>query len=1376
MPSRPTSLYLALLSLALCVGPAAAAVSNRVLIIGVDGAGGGYTQTANMPNLDALAAAGSARYDWLNEGALTPNPPEGYGASGVNWSTIVTGASAPHHGVVDNSFGGSNYDEYPFFFKYLKQKDPSLYTASIVDWNPINTEILDPQYADLVVGGVDDPTVASTAVDLLTNGDPNAIFLHFDQVDHAGHSLGWGTAGYYAALQNVDSLIGNVMGALNARPGVVGGTESWLVMVTADHGGQGSSHFASQGLINWQVPFVISGPAIADGATLKQGTLRDLVPTALWHLGVDPFSTPVDGKVVGLPFGSPNGIVGDLNQDGLVAGNGQGPAATDDVTAFVQGWLTSNHPTVAQSYFRGDLNLDRTTDLKDWIILNKLNPAIGQAVLANLAIPEPAAGGLAALALATLATFRRRVARPKVLRRAWSPRHASPHAHRSTSGRATPIRSRLSAKALALLAAPLAFAVAATTINPAHAALTDNLVALYEFDGDFLDTSGSPQPTHGTPINSPQFAPGKIGQGMSLTGVKDYMSLNPTTLTELNFGTTTDFSISMWIRQDDFANDPAVLSNKNWGNGANTGINWAVKGNGIFDLNTKGSTGTRLDLDTAQNSASLGVGVWSHVLMTIDRDGPTKLYINGVNTGTINLSSPGTMNGALPWNIGQDGTGAYGVEFTGAVDELAFWRRSLTPTEAGQLWNSGAGIDLGAQVVDSRLRLVVDRDSGAMTIKNNTGATQPIIGYQITSDAGTFNRSGWKPIAGRLDDAGNGTVDVDDDWVVLTAANSISDLSEVSLGAGSLANGASVNIGSGVWTKYYQDFSDVEFLYADGIGDEPLTGLLEFTGNGSASYPRGDVNFDGHLDSDDWSSLAALFGSNLAGKSIAQQYRLGDLNGDGAHTLDDVLQFRLDYDAAHGVGAFEAMVSGVPEPAGLLLLACASLGMVTRLRPRRSRLSAAPRRLTAACTLLTAAIASQAQATTLLQQNFDALTLGPSVNETPITANVWTKTAPAGWSIDDSGMPVGGVTEWRGWSFASPTWWSTVAGDQGRSQFTKGTGVVAIADPDEWDDLAHDAGTYNSFLKTPAISLAGVGAGSARLRFDSSWMPEGVQTATVTASYNGGAATDVLRWESEGGAPANFKAANTNETVTVPLNNPVGATTMTLSFGMTNAGNNWWWDVDNLVVFTPLTLQVDATSGAMKILGDASIALTGYEIASPSGSLNPTGWKAGNLDAQNLGTPTPAAADFNNTGGVNAADLAVWKTAFGTTANADADADDDNDSDGADFLRWQRQLGQTSDAGSTWLTLLGTESQLIESYLQGSSTFAADRAIGAGFDAAQGTRDLQFAYTTLAGEKGAGFVQYVNLPPVGAIPEPTAAALLSIASLSVMLMRPRTRS
>jgi hypothetical protein len=48
------------------------------------------------------------------------------------------------------------------------------------------------------------------------------------------------------------------------------------------------------------------------------------------------------------------------------------------------------------------------------------------------------------------------------------------------------------------------------------------------------------------------------------------------------------------------------------------------------------------------------------------------------------------------------------------------------------------------------------------------------------------------------------------------------------------------------------------------------------------------------------------------------------------------------------------------------------------------------------------------------------------------------------------------------------------------------------------------------------------------------------------------------------------------------------------------------------------------------------------------------------------------AADFNNDGAVDAADLACWTASAG---GVDGDADDDGDSDGADFVLWQRQLG-----------------------------------------------------------------------------------------------------
>ncbi|WP_146587951.1 alkaline phosphatase family protein [Posidoniimonas polymericola] len=390
--------------------------SNRVLVIGIDGAGGQYVTQASTPTLDALAAAGVARYDFLNEGALVESPPDGYGASGVNWSTILTGASAAHHGVSDNSFAGQNFDQFPHFFQHAKQHDSSLTTVSLANWTPINTHIAPDQYTDIEVGydlgtvEQQDQAVADDAADLLGFTDPDALFLHFDQVDHAGHAYSWGSPQHLLAIESVDSLVGAVVDAVNARPGVLSGAEDWLILVTADHGAAPGAfgHYASQGEPNWEVPFFASGPSVAPGTSLQQGTLRDVAATALWHLGVDPFAAGLDGAVRGLEVPAPNGVAGDVNQDGLLSGDGSGLAAEDDVTAFLDNWLVRGVGGVESRYRRGDLNFDGVTDLSDWALLNKLNPAIGQATLRGLSgmAPEPSAAVLSLAVSSLLASQR----------------------------------------------------------------------------------------------------------------------------------------------------------------------------------------------------------------------------------------------------------------------------------------------------------------------------------------------------------------------------------------------------------------------------------------------------------------------------------------------------------------------------------------------------------------------------------------------------------------------------------------------------------------------------------------------------------------------------------------------------------------------------------------------------------------------------------------------------------------------------------------------------------------------------------------------------------------------------------------------------------
>jgi len=92
----------------------------------------------------------------------------------------------------------------------------------------------------------------------------------------------------------------------------------------------------------------------------------------------------------------------------------------------------------------------------------------------------------------------------------------------------------------------------------------------------------------------------------------------------------------------------------------------------------------------------------------------------------------------------------------------------------------------------------------------------------------------------------------------------------------------------------------------------------------------------------------------------------------------------------------------------------------------------------------------------LFEEDFEGLPLGPNVDEELAGDEVWTKTAPEGWTIDDSGVPGAGdpandgVTEWAGWSFADKAWWVEAAEDQQRSQFILAGGTVALVDADPW--------------------------------------------------------------------------------------------------------------------------------------------------------------------------------------------------------------------------------------------------------------------------------------------------------------------------------------
>jgi hypothetical protein len=287
-----------LVLLAAITNMALASQKRKVLIIGIDGVRSDALQTANTPNIDALIASGFYTYDSWHCGITV---------SGPSWSTIFTGVWFPKHGVTDNSYAGSHFDAYPYYAKRVKEIKPSLYATQVVDWAPMSTKVTNDGYDVKVVRTENDcAAVAAAAQTQLLNPNLDAFTLYFAKVDNIGHSSGFSPANpaYMAAIHEVDSFIGRVMTTLKSRPTYT--SEDWLVLITTDHGGNGTSHggnadverhiwwiASGTGIISRQVlasdpgSYNMSANPVIPSKLILAPVQADIAVTAMHHLMYD---------------------------------------------------------------------------------------------------------------------------------------------------------------------------------------------------------------------------------------------------------------------------------------------------------------------------------------------------------------------------------------------------------------------------------------------------------------------------------------------------------------------------------------------------------------------------------------------------------------------------------------------------------------------------------------------------------------------------------------------------------------------------------------------------------------------------------------------------------------------------------------------------------------------------------------------------------------------------------------------------------------------------------------------------------------------------------------------------------------------------------
>jgi phosphodiesterase/alkaline phosphatase D-like protein len=231
----------------------------------------------------------------------------------------------------------------------------------------------------------------------------------------------------------------------------------------------------------------------------------------------------------------------------------------------------------------------------------------------------------------------------------------------------------------------------------AQAAITDNLVLHLPFDSNLIDGSGLGH--HGTAVGTVTFGAGKVGAGAAnLSFSKSGTNFNYVTVgtpAPLQFGTSTDFSVSFWVKFSSFVFDPPFIGNKDWLSGQFQGWMIATGTDGRLQWNYGGAPGQRKDYDGP--GGTLSDGQWHHVAVTFLRAGEVVTYLDGVNVDerdvSVSLNDVSTPAG-LALNIGQDGTGRYtdgnSVEVNDLMmDDVGIWRRVLTASEVIQIRQAG---------------------------------------------------------------------------------------------------------------------------------------------------------------------------------------------------------------------------------------------------------------------------------------------------------------------------------------------------------------------------------------------------------------------------------------------------------------------------------------------------------------------------------------------------------------------------------------------------------------------------------------------------------------------------------------------------------------
>ncbi|MBO9641099.1 MAG: alkaline phosphatase [Siphonobacter aquaeclarae] len=254
--------------------------AKHVLLIGVDGLGSYCFPKATIPTFQKMMDNGA----WtLKARSVLPS------SSAVNWASMLMGAGPEVHGYTEwnsqvpepPSQETTEYGMFPTVFYLLKKQRPKATSAVVYEWDGIGY-LYEKQCVTTSVNCSGDSATAVAAIQCIEKDKPSLLFVHFSEVDNAGHAVGHGTRPYIQAVNRTDWYVGQLLAALE-RAGIADET---LVLLTSDHGGISRGH-GGKSLQEMEIPWILYGKAVRQKGEIRRSVMTyDTAATLAYVFGL----------------------------------------------------------------------------------------------------------------------------------------------------------------------------------------------------------------------------------------------------------------------------------------------------------------------------------------------------------------------------------------------------------------------------------------------------------------------------------------------------------------------------------------------------------------------------------------------------------------------------------------------------------------------------------------------------------------------------------------------------------------------------------------------------------------------------------------------------------------------------------------------------------------------------------------------------------------------------------------------------------------------------------------------------------------------------------------------------------------------------------